>query len=177
MPRNRHRSAARATLVTPLLLTVLLLAACGPAAGPKTYTIGVMNYDAILTPVLDGFKTKMAALGYAEGQRVTYVYHGVLQPDPQVVEREVERLKGQRIDLLLRQPPDAAGDLKLGTEIPSQDDPAATVLANSQLLHDRLAIADREDSTKLFPALALPRYFERATTHLRFEPILRLIPG
>ena len=121
MPRNRHQSAARATRCTPLLLTVLLLAACGPAAGPKTYTIGVMNYDAILTPVLDGFKTKMTALGYAEGQRVTYIYHGVLQPDPQVVEREVERLKSQRVDLLLTlgtQPTLAAKKATAGTMIP-----------------------------------------------------------
>src|SRR3984893_6395928 len=92
MPRNRHQSAARATRCTPLLLTVLLLAACGPAAGPKTYTIGVMNYDAILTPVLDGFKTKMTALGYAEGHTVTYIYQGVIQADPGLVAREIDRM-------------------------------------------------------------------------------------
>jgi putative ABC transport system substrate-binding protein len=116
MPRNRHRR-----VVTRLLLTALVLAACGRAAVPKTHTIGVVNYDAILTPVLDGFKAKMAALGYAEGQSVTYVYQGVLRPDPQLIEREVERLKNQRVDLLLTlgtQPTLAAKKATAGTTIP-----------------------------------------------------------
>lgn len=121
MPRNRPQSAARATLVTPLLLTVLLLAACGPPAGPKTHTIGVVSYNPILVPVLDGFKTKMAALGYAEGRNVTYLHQGLLQPDPQVVKREVERLTHQRIDLLLTlgtEPTLAARKVTAGTTIP-----------------------------------------------------------
>jgi putative tryptophan/tyrosine transport system substrate-binding protein len=121
MPRDRHQSAARATLVTPLLLTVLLLAACGPAAGAKTYTIGVVSYNPILVPVLDGFKTKMAALGYVEGRNVTYLHQGLLQPDPQVIKREVERLTHQRIDLLLTlgtEPTLAARKVTAGTTIP-----------------------------------------------------------
>ena len=70
MPRNQPRRLSRAAFIGCLLLTGLVLAACG-RAGPKIQTIGVINYDPILAPVLDGFKAKMVALGYVEGQNVT----------------------------------------------------------------------------------------------------------
>lgn len=84
-----------------LMLTGLLLTACGGAAPAKTYTIGVVNYVPALEQVLAGFKARMAASGYAEGQNITYLYQGVLAPDPQVIEREVQRLLAQKIDLFL----------------------------------------------------------------------------
>jgi putative ABC transport system substrate-binding protein len=101
MPGHPHCEVSVTALATGLLLTVLALAACDRTPAPKTHTIGVVNYDPILVPVLDGFKAKMAALGYVEGQSVTYVSQGVLQPDPQLIEREVERLKQQRVDMFL----------------------------------------------------------------------------
>ena len=67
----------------------------------KKYTVGVVNYMKILDPVLDGFKARMAELGYVEGQSVTYVYHGAVAPDPKVVESEVRGVLAQKVDLLL----------------------------------------------------------------------------
>jgi putative ABC transport system substrate-binding protein len=87
-------------LVICLALAGLASASCDRAAA-RTHTIGVVNYDSILSPAYDGFKAKMAALGYVEGQTVTYVYHGLLKPDPQVLEREVKDLLAQRVQLLL----------------------------------------------------------------------------
>ena len=43
----------------------------------------------------------MVELGYVEGKNITYIYHGVLDPDPQVIEREVKRLLDQKVDLFL----------------------------------------------------------------------------
>jgi len=83
------------------MLTGLLLMACGGTTPAKTYTIGVVNYAPVLEPVLAGFKDRMAALSYVEGKNVTYIYHGVLEPDPQVIEREVKRLLDQKVDLFL----------------------------------------------------------------------------
>ena len=121
MPRICHPNASRARRATRVLLTALLLAACGQADMPKTHTIGVVNYDAILEPVLDGFKTKMTALGYVEGHTVTYIYQGVIQADPGLVAREIDRMKQQRIDLLLTlgtQPTVAAKKATAGTTLP-----------------------------------------------------------
>src|SRR5438093_9298633 len=90
-----------AGLILCVILTVLLLTACGGTTPAKTYTIGVVNYVPVLDPVLEGFKTRMAALGYVEGKNITYIYHGVLEPDPQVIEREVKSLMDQKVDLFL----------------------------------------------------------------------------
>ena len=121
MPRNRHRSTSPATLAIGLLIAALALADCGRAPAPKTHIIGVVNYDPILAPVLDGFKAKMATLGYVEGQTVTYVSQGLLQPDPQLIEREVERLKQQRVDMFVTLgtlPTQIAKKVTVGTTIP-----------------------------------------------------------
>lgn len=82
-------------------LTSLLLTACGTTAQAKTYTIGVVNYVPILEQVLDGFKAEMAERGYVEDQNVTYIYHGVIKPDPQVMDQEVKSLLDQKVDLFL----------------------------------------------------------------------------
>ena len=81
-----HKAAQTTThLVICLMLTGLLLTACGRTTPAKTYTIGVVNYVPALDPVFAGFKARMAALGNAEGKNVTYLYHGILEPDPQVI--------------------------------------------------------------------------------------------
>src|SRR5262245_56192916 len=84
-----------------LMLTGLLLMACDDATPAKTYSVGVVNYVATLTPVFEAFKARMAELGYVEGKNVTYIYHGTLAPDPQVIEREVRSLLAQKVDLYL----------------------------------------------------------------------------
>jgi putative ABC transport system substrate-binding protein len=79
----------------------VLLVACGSAPPARTYTIGVVNYVPVLEQVLAGFKARMATSGYEEGRNVTYLYQGVLAPDAQVIEQEVQRLLTQKVDLLL----------------------------------------------------------------------------
>ena len=86
--RGRQRRYSPLVLAVCLALTSLAAASCDRAAA-RTHAIGVVNYNSALSPVYEGFKTKMAALGYVEGQTVAYVYHGLLKPDPQVLEREV----------------------------------------------------------------------------------------
>lgn len=84
-----------------IMVMGLLWTACGREAPAKVYTVGVVNYVPVLTPVLAGFKAKMAELGYQEGKNATYLYHGVLQPDPQIIAREVQGLKDQKVDVFL----------------------------------------------------------------------------
>jgi putative tryptophan/tyrosine transport system substrate-binding protein len=96
--KTQHTTTRRAIC---LLLTGLLLTACNGGTPAKTYTIGVVNYVPVLDPVFEGFKARMVALGYVEGKNVTYIYHGVLEPNPQVIEHEVKRLVDQKVDLFL----------------------------------------------------------------------------
>src|SRR2546425_11417200 len=90
-----------AGLILCVILAGLLLTACGGATPAKPYTIGVVNYVPALEPVLTGFKAWMAELGHVEGKNVTYIYHGVLEPDPQTIEHEVKRLLDQKVNLFL----------------------------------------------------------------------------
>jgi putative ABC transport system substrate-binding protein len=83
------------------MLTGLLLMACSGSTPAKLYRIGVVNYVPGLDPIVRDFRAQMAALGYVEGQHVTYIYSGVLEPDPQVIEREVKRLLDHQVDLFL----------------------------------------------------------------------------
>jgi putative ABC transport system substrate-binding protein len=108
-------------MVICLMLTGLLLMTCGRTIPVKTYTIGVVNYVPALDTVFAGFKARMAALGYTEGKNVTYLYHGILEPDAQVIEREVKHLRDQKVDLFLTlgtRPALVAKKALAGTAIP-----------------------------------------------------------
>ena len=119
LQRTLTRRYALIPLVICLSLTSLLLTACGSPTPPKTSTIGVVNYYASLELVLVGFKAQMAALGYVEGNNVTYIYHGLLESDPEILGGEVKRLLDQKVDLLLTMgtPPTLAAK-RAGTNIP-----------------------------------------------------------
>jgi putative tryptophan/tyrosine transport system substrate-binding protein len=98
---SQTRQPTRSAIRMWVIVLSLLLIACGGTTQPKTYIIGVVNYVPVLDPVLDGFKSKMAELGYVEGKNVTYIYHGITAPDPQTMEREIKSLLDQKVDLLL----------------------------------------------------------------------------
>jgi putative ABC transport system substrate-binding protein len=96
LDKTRNRWTA---LVWVVVLS-LLLTACGGATQAKTFTIGAVNYFPLLDPIFDGFKAGMADLGYVEGENVTYIYNGTMEPDPQVIDREIESLLAQDVDLI-----------------------------------------------------------------------------
>jgi putative ABC transport system substrate-binding protein len=115
------RPRARWAILSWVIVLGLLLSACGGTTQTKTYTIGVVNYVPFLDQVLEGFKAKMAELGYVEGKNVTYIYHGVTAPDPQTMDREVKSLLDQKVDLFLTMgtlPTLTAKQAVAGTEIP-----------------------------------------------------------
>jgi len=119
MQRTLQRRYAPIPLVICLSLISLILTACGGTTPPKTSTIGVVSYYAALEPVLAGFKAQMAALGYVEGHNVTYIYHGRIENDPEILGGEVKRLVDRKVDLLLTMgtPPTLAAK-RAGTNVP-----------------------------------------------------------
>ena len=70
-----RRCVWRGAAILLTLLSILLVPACG-AARTKVFRIGVINLSPRLEPVLEGFKARMAELGYQEGQNITYIYQG-----------------------------------------------------------------------------------------------------
>jgi len=84
-----------------LVITCLLLTACGTSpTEAKSYTIGIVHSNPVLDAVLEGFKAGMTDLGYVEGKNVTYVFDGVLANDAAVIDTEVQKLMGQKVDML-----------------------------------------------------------------------------
>ena len=82
-----------------LLLIAIVLTACGSSAGPKTYTIGVVNLSANMDSTVKGFKEGMAALGYVEGKNVTYVYDGPVSVDK--LDTVAQDMVKAKVDLIL----------------------------------------------------------------------------
>ncbi len=83
-------------------LTIMLLSACGGAQTQDTFTIGVViESEALITSTYEGFKTGMTALGYVEGENLTYIYNEPVGTNPEVIDSEIEALLAQDIDLLL----------------------------------------------------------------------------
>ena len=104
-----------------VLVLSLLLTACDGATQAQTFTIGAVNYFPLLDPIFDGFKAGMADLGYVEGENVTYIYNGTMEPDPQVIDREIESLLAQDVDLIFTMgtlPTLRAKQAVEGTDIP-----------------------------------------------------------
>jgi putative ABC transport system substrate-binding protein len=92
--RNSWAVLACAAAFTSLLITCLL-----PPSTP-TYTIGIINYTPALSLALDGFKAGMVDLGYGEGENITYIYSGVLDPNPEEIDAEIQGMLTQEVDLL-----------------------------------------------------------------------------
>ena len=59
------------SLLAWMLVVVLLLNGCAGTSQTKVYHIGIFGFQAF-GQIADGFKAKMAELGYIEGQNVTY---------------------------------------------------------------------------------------------------------
>lgn len=78
----------------------MLLSACGGPQTQETFTIGVVNEYEPLTATYEGFKAGMAELGYVEGENITYIFNDFVGTEPENIDREIETLLAQDVDLL-----------------------------------------------------------------------------
>ena len=65
----------------------------------------------------------------------------------------------------------AAGDLELGREITSQNDPRSAALASGQFNDGRLTAADGEAGAELLPARSRPGKFQDTIPDFGFQAI------
>lgn len=103
---TRHHPNCRRGVWAPLALlcaAVVALAGCGqqPAGtAPEMLTIGIVNASAVREVVVEAFKAELSRLGYAEGERVRYVYEGVTS-DAAARDAWAAQLAAQNVDLIL----------------------------------------------------------------------------
>jgi len=109
-------------MVILFIMTGLLLTACGGGVQAKeTFTIGAVNYVPVLDQVFEGLKQGMAELGYVEGENITYIYNGVIEPNPEAADREIQSLLAQDVDLIFTMgtlPTHQAKQAVEGTDLP-----------------------------------------------------------
>ena len=97
---SQNRTRKGWTVLSWVVAVSLLLSACGGAARPQTFTIGVIHSNAALDQVLAGFKAGMTEQGYVEGKNVTYIFHGVTRNDSQATGEEAKSVAALKVDLL-----------------------------------------------------------------------------
>jgi putative ABC transport system substrate-binding protein len=120
MKHGRQLSNSYILILIFLLLTGLLLTACGGATQAKTHTIGVINIVPALDSTLEGFKEGMTGSGYVEGENITYIYNGATT-DMSQLDAVAQGLVEANVDLILAittPATKAAQKATAGTDIP-----------------------------------------------------------
>lgn len=100
------RRARRARVVCAVAVTMVALLA--PACqSPRVYQVGILSGLSLLATTADGFKSRMAELGYKEG--VDIVYRTVTSDfDPAKERQAIEGFLSQHVDLIFVFPTEAA---------------------------------------------------------------------
>jgi len=113
-------------IIVVLAFAVGALSGCGKEEDKKEdketkkVTIGIVNLASSLDTLVDGYKTAMGELGYAEGENITYIYNGAVgQVD--LLNAEVQKMVDAIVDLILALSTSAgvaAKEVTAGTNIP-----------------------------------------------------------
>jgi len=120
---NKFNAPYKIKILLPLLilaaLFTLLLSGCG-AEKPKVYRVGVLSGLVWFDASVDGFKAKMAELGYTEGENIIYdEYHTNMEPEK---EKEfIRKFVEDKVDLIFVSPHEQAlmaKEIAQGTGIP-----------------------------------------------------------
>ena len=101
------------------LTFVLILAPCW-AQAQKVYRVGALVADDQFIPAVDGFKQRMAELGYVEGKNITYDFQNS-KGDQDVLKRLAEALVQRKPDLIVTSSTTASvpiAKLTQGTNLP-----------------------------------------------------------
>ncbi len=116
---SRNKLQIGCTLLVGVILSSLLVSGCAPQK-PKVYHVGILSGLDYFSPSADGFKAKMAELGYVEGKNIVYD----LQKTNEEPDKEKSILKkfiDQKVDLIFVFPTEPAREAKAavqGTNIP-----------------------------------------------------------
>src|ERR1051326_3713379 len=67
-----YHTKAPSKLLAWVIAATLVLSGCGQGQSAKIYHVGILSGLDAFSPAVDGFKAKMAELGYVEGKNISY---------------------------------------------------------------------------------------------------------
>jgi putative ABC transport system substrate-binding protein len=109
------------TILIWVVVFALLLSGCGPGK-PKVYRVGILHVSGAFVAISDGFKAKMAELGYVEGKNIVYDDLEVPQTaTPAEAQLVAKKFVDDKVDLIFAFPTPptvAAYAATQGTDIP-----------------------------------------------------------
>src|SRR5215216_5608124 len=103
------------SLFVGVVVIALLLSGCGPSQETKVYRVGILcGYDFFYAAV-DGFKAKMAELGYVEGENIVYDVQ-TAPVDVAAYRTIAKKFVNDGVDLIFVFPTEASMEVKAATQ-------------------------------------------------------------
>jgi putative ABC transport system substrate-binding protein len=110
----QHKPYLVCILLNLTIVVSLLLNGCGKAA-PKVYHVGVLAGLSAFSPAIDGFKSKMAKLGYVEGENIVYDVQST-EVDINAYRSIAKKFVEDKVDLIFVFPTEASMEAKAATQ-------------------------------------------------------------
>ena len=133
---NKKNSQTIWSLFVGVVVIAMLLSGCGAAQETKVYRVGILCGFEFFYPAVDGFKAKMAELGYVEGENIVYDVQ-TTPVDVEAYRSVAEKFVTDQVDLIFVFPTEASMEVKAatqGTNIPVIFDLAFTDVEGINLI-------------------------------------------
>jgi putative ABC transport system substrate-binding protein len=111
---NKIRFGWQILYLTLLAVVGVFSSSCSEKE-PKVYRVGIVSGIEAFANIADGFKAKMAKLGYIEGKNIVYDFQG-LNADRIGEEQAIKKFVADKVDLILAFPTETALAAKAATQ-------------------------------------------------------------
>lgn len=111
---HSHHQSVRIKMLFILAAFCLLLSGCG-VSQQRVYRVGILSGLSAFLPAVDGFKSKMAELGYVEGENITYDIQ-TTEVDLEAYKRISEQFISDGVDLIFVFPTEASMEAKAAAQ-------------------------------------------------------------
>ncbi len=164
--KTQDRKRRRWGLLLILLAICLQPGSCAPKI-TKVYRVGILSGIDSFVEITKGYKEKMTALGYIEGQNIEYDYWK-LNNDPLEEQRVIKKFVDEKVDLILTFPTRPSLAAKMAT----QETNIPVVFANAGIEGTDLVNSLREPGGNISGV----RYPIPEITFKRLELLLEMAP-
>ena len=113
--RSHNRIRTGGSLLLLLVVAALMVSGCGSSQAEKVYRVGILSGLDSFAGTVDGFKTRMAELGYVEGKNIIYDLQKTnFEPDKE--QQILKKFVADKVDLIFGFNTEVAVAAKAATE-------------------------------------------------------------